>query len=195
MICSICKYGTRDRYCETCGNDTENQADSSATGVDHLVKAYDLVRYPQEDYTQSLNEFRLAIKHVNSFPSVLRMVTWFEYGMAMVKVMGGGPLKKLSTPYLHEFMEILKEVQQFYNRLSPEEKKALLLQNYDGAIRMNLGEANRVLHSRGTQEEPPKEVSTVSNASSVASKSGCLSLLFFALFLLASLALFSTVVW
>jgi len=188
MICSICKYGARHRYCETCGNDTEKPADPHAAGVDHLIKAYDLVRYPQEDYVRSLDEFRLAINHVNSFPSVLRMVTWFEYGMAMVKVVGGGPLKKLSTQSILEFMEVLEEAQQFYNKLSSEEKKALLLQNYDGMIRSNLNEARRVLHSRNIEEGHHKEVSTVSNASTVASKSGCFGLLILALFLLASLA-------
>jgi hypothetical protein len=163
--------------------------------VDHLVNAYDLVRYPQEDYAQSLNEFQHTTKYVKSFPSVLGMVTLFEYGMAMVKVVGGGPLKKLSTQHILELMEVLKETQQFYNRLSPEEKEALSLQNYDGMIRMNLGEARRVLHGRDIQEEHHEEVSTVSNASLVASKNGCISLLIFVLFLLAALALFSIALW
>lgn len=173
-MCSICKYGSEYKYCETCGNDTQNSADPNALGINHLVKAYDAARWDREDYPASLNEFQGALRYKDSLPPVLLMVTWFEYAMSITKVVGAVDLKHLSTPQLIEFTKAIEESQRVYESLSVDVKETIRspTQNYPMLFGQNLGEARRALDSRGVRDAIQRTEIAPDRPSQAASQSG-----------------------
>ena len=148
MDCPICEFGFERRFCRVCGNDSKDPVDRSTSGVSYLIEAYDAASDQREDHAASIAAFRQALKHTESFPPVLGMVTWFEYAMSLTKAVGGPP-KNLSASDLSEFIRALEQSKKLYEALPDEPKKALLLEDYPNLFRGNLQDARR---AQGTTE-------------------------------------------
>src|ERR1700752_1279333 len=109
--CSICNYyiRPREKYCREDGNEADNQVNSTDDGINYLVNAYRVIDATQKDptgrdYEESRRWFERALQYEDSFPPVLRMVSWFQYAMRIVQMIGGGPLYRVGSDELGEFI-------------------------------------------------------------------------------------------
>jgi hypothetical protein len=160
MDCPICGFGMERRFCRVCGNDSRVPVDWGTPGVSYLIEAYDAASDQRQDHAASISAFRQALKYTESFPSVLGMVTWFEYAMSLTKSVGGPP-KNLPASDLSEFIRALEKSKNLYEALSEEAKKALLLEDYPNLFRGNLADARR---AQGTPATKPPAARSASVA-------------------------------
>ncbi len=154
--CSICNHyiQPRNKYCREDGNEAENQVNSTDDGISYLVNAYRVVDAAQKDptgmdYEESRRWFERALQYEESFPPVLRMVSWFQYAMRIVQMVGGGPLNRVGSDDLEEFIRALEHARKILNSLPDDIKRTIQVGDpYDYMIRSNLNEAHRVLEAR-----------------------------------------------
>jgi hypothetical protein len=153
--CSVCNSYFRQRdYCREDGNQAANPVNPTDDGINYLVHAYRVVDATHKDptgsdYEESRRWFERALQYEESFPPVLRMVSWFQYAMRIVQMVGGGPLRKVESDDLQEFVRALELAQQILNTLSAEIKRTIQVNDpYDHMIRSNLNEARKVLNGR-----------------------------------------------
>lgn len=154
LKCSVCNGYLREKYCREDGNEAENQVNSTDDGISYLVNAYRVTDASYKDptardYEESRRWFERALQYEDSFPPVLQMVSWFQYAMRIVQMIGGGPLYRVGSDDLREFMRALEQARQILNSLPDGIKRTIQVRDpYDHMIRANLSEARKVLQDR-----------------------------------------------
>lgn len=154
MECPVCTSSIRSRFCKECGKDSNQTGNLNAPGMNELREAYRCL--PATATLNRAEQMFAAAVHANlSFEPALEAVTWLEYGLTICRASGGGPLRKLSTPRLTEFVRVLREAGQRYDRLPSDLKDGIREKDVKGSISFNLNEAARVLAERGTEASAP----------------------------------------
>jgi hypothetical protein len=165
MECPICTSSITSRFCKECGKDSNQTENLSAPGMKELREAYQCL-----SATATLNRaeqmFAAAVHADLSFEPALEAVAWLEYGLTICRASGGGPLRKLSTPRLTEFVRVLREADQRYERLPSDLKDGISQKDVKGSISFNLNEAARVLAERGPEASAPNTGSATNPAPS-----------------------------
>jgi len=153
MNCSVCLYPfeAQYRFCRVCGNDSQNPLDSSAPGVDHLSRAYQITRGGEAaDYRRALPHFAEAAKYIDSLPHVVAVQTLNQYALSTFRIVGGSfpeDLAQLSLAEVKDLVSALEKLVHRYSALPEEGRKAVDIGGAD-SIRSDLFKAKEELQRR-----------------------------------------------